>query len=65
MEVQTGTEVPIKGTRSNLEKADFVLLKLRRSLKNLVKFYIYNSIHHRIYLGAKLGRLNLTQLTDY
>lgn len=44
---------PIKGTCSNLEKADFVLLKLRRSLKNLVKFYIYNSIHHRILFGSK------------
>lgn len=50
----------IKGTYSNMDKVNYVLLKLRYHLKNLVKFYIYNIIYSRILSGGKkVWRLNL------
>ena len=43
----------IKGTYSNMDKVNYVLLKLRYYLKNLVKFYIYNIVYNRIPSGGK------------
>lgn len=43
----------IKGTYSNMDKVNYVLLKLRYYLKNLVKFDIYNIIYNRIPSGGK------------
>lgn len=47
---------PIKGPYSNPDKADYVLMKPSYSLKNLVKFYIYNIIHNRILSGGKTSK---------
>ena len=36
-----------------MDKVNYVLLKLRYYLKNLVKFYIYNIVYNRIPSGGK------------
>lgn len=57
---------PIKVTYSHLEKVNYVLLKLSNSLKNLVKFLIYNITLHRILSGSKTSKTKFNAVNkDY